>query len=289
MIPIYVPDFKKKLDLLIERSGFKNLAEIADEMGVKEPTLRSWTKNRGTITEGMVSKHGREPVIKLFCAHLNHLSEKAVIGLLEGPYDDMAVAFLLFHRMSLSDLISRETSFEGGKVVLEKGRSIFAARIRRVFRKKEKPDFSYEDRLDGPAPIVIVEEAPKFDPQSVVPIGREFRLEFPLAHRVKYFLGLQQTSQSWAAIAAGKLKGGDIAYMPKPLENGDPAIMCEYHDHGPSRFTLIQSMRPFPDFIYSSLSNGVPLARTELDALSWYLLDLPKADRSLHSVDIAFI
>lgn len=282
MIPIYVPDFKKKLDLLVKYADFKNLAEIADEMGVKEPTLRSWTKNRGAITEGMVSKHGREPVIKLFCVHLKHVPQKAVINLLEGPYDDMAAAFLKIHRLSLSDFISRETSFEGGEVRLGKGRSGFAARIRRMFRKKE--DYVWE-----PSPLVVVEEAPRFDPKSVVPIGTEFRLEFPLAHRAKYFLGLQQTSQSWAAIAAGKLRGLEIACMPQPLENLRPAVMCEYHDLGPSRFTLIQSMRPFPDFIHSSLANHVPLSRTELDSLSWYLQDLPKVDRTLRSVDIAFI
>ncbi len=278
MIPIYVPDFKKKLDLVAHHAGYKNIAAISAEMGVKEPTLRSWTKAHTGRREGMVSKKGREPVISFFCAQLPHLSEKSVIALLEGPYDDMAAAFLSVGHSSLSELIDEEAVFDEAEIIIgHEGR--FEAG-HKGFSREAWAGFCEERSVR-----VIPLNDPK--PRHQVPIGTYFRFEFRQVHRAKYFLALQQSSQGWTVIAGSPDKEAKIVRVPS-ARGKEITVLCEDHDYGDSRFTLIQSTRPFPDFIHINLKDGIPLSRTEIAFLTQHLLGLSKPDRTFQAVDVYF-
>jgi hypothetical protein len=283
MIPLYAPDFMRKLKLAIRHAGYKNLAQIALEMNVKEPTLRSWTKAHTGRVEGSVSKKGREPVIRFFCAHLPHLSEQAVTELLEGPYEDMAAAFLKQSRFGLAEFIDREAAFGDVKLIIEPEEPSSAMQKNRLAQQSIKGLAGSRDSF-----MVTIEKGPKINPTESVPTGRSFRFEFPRARRAKYFLGLQQASQGWAAIPAAPVERGKTVYMPAALVTENPITMREDHVPGPSRFTLIQSMQPFPEFIQSSLLDSIPLSRTDCDFLKRHLQDLPKNDRTLTAMDIRF-
>lgn len=292
MPQLYAPDFMKKLKLLIEHTDLESIAKIAVALGVKEATLRSWTKDHAVRPEGTISKHGREPVIGLFCMYLTKFSDHAVTELLEGPYDDMADAFKSQYQISLSEFIECEARFEGGKLILGESKSLLSARLKRLFRRRIKPSSGERDHDTWPKDSLVVtaDTAPNYEPTEFIPLGREFRLEFGVAHRAKYFLGLQQSPQGWGAISASpSVKGEDVVHMPAPNNAQEPITMCEYHDHGPSRFTLIQSMQPFPEFIHSSLRDGIPLSRTDINFLARYMQGLPKNDRNLTAIDVAFI
>lgn len=291
MIPLHAPDFMKKLKLLVEHAGYKNLAQIASEMGVKEPTLRSWAKAHTGRLEGMISRKGREPVSRFYCAHLPHLSEQAVTDLLGGPYDDLAIAFLLRNMSSLSRVIERNASFEGVKLYVDLDEASEMARKSAQLREQkiaESTPTSAETELRNRG-IVTIKTGPKIDPKEFVPMGVDFRLEFPLARRAKYYLGFQQTSQAWAVVAAAPSEEEQLIYMPAPDEGGKLLMMSETHDRGASRFTLIQAMQPFPEGIYACLRDGIPLNRTDIGLLARHLQELPKADRTLHAIDIGFI
>lgn len=283
MIPIYVPDLKRKLDLVARHGGYKSLGEIAAEMGVKEPTLRSWTVHRTERVEGTVSKKGREPVIRFFCAHLPHLSEQAVIDLLEGPYDDMAAAFIVTSFTGLANFIEREASFEGAKLIVDLDDASAEAERARLLKQRKKDRDELASKL-----MVTIKIGPTLTPKDYVPLGTDFRLEFPIARRAKFFLGLQKSPQGWAVIPAAPAAGGKIVHMPAAEEPGKAAMMSEDHDKGASRFTLIQSMQSFPDFIHVNLQDGVPLNRTDIGFLTRHLRNIPKADRTLHAIDIWF-
>ncbi|MEP3296782.1 MAG: hypothetical protein ABJO27_09945 [Pseudoruegeria sp.] len=284
MPQLYAPELMKKLKLLMGHAGYKNLAEVAAEMEVKEPTLRSWTVHRDVRTAGTISKKGREPVIKFFCAHLSHLSEQAVVDLLEGPYDDMEAAFFAQHFQSLAQYISREATFEGAKLIIELDDASPVAQELRQFKERQKEHAKRSARL-----IATVRVVGGIYPKEFVPLGVDFRFEFPLARRAKYYLGLQQSPQGWGVFSAGPVKRGKVVHMPATLENGEPNVMTESHDHGPSRFTLIQSMQPFPDFLHINLRDGIPLSRTDVGFLTRHLQNIPKADRTLTAIDVKFI
>lgn len=284
MIRLYAPDFKKKLDLLARHAGFKNIAAIADEMDVKESTLRSWTVPHTGRKEGTISKKGREPVIRLFCAHLPHLSEAAVIDLLEGPINDMEIAFFTTFKRGLAEFIDRKASFDGMRLVVDlEETSPAAVKCRALREEREKLK-----RISGKL-MVTLKLATVIEPDEFVPLGADFRIEFPMARRAKHFVGLQQNSQGWAVVPAAPLKDGKAIYMPQPLQNGELDVMAENHDHGGNRFTLIQSMTAFPEFIYANLMDCIPLSRTEIGFLTRYLSELPKADLTIHAIDIEFV
>lgn len=290
MPQLYAPDFMKKLQLLLRHAKFGSIAEIASEMGVKEHTLRSWTKDHGVRPEGTIAKNGRKLVIKLYCGHLTHLSEQKVIELLEGPYDDMAIAFFTQSFSGLATFIEREATFDGAKLYIDHNDASEAAEKGRLMRERQRADADDADNRDilRRGGMVTIKTRPRIVPSKFVPIGTDFRLEFPSAHRAKYYLGLQQTSQGWAAIPASPMTQDKIVHMPAADEGGDPVMMCEYHDHGPSRFTLVQAMQPFPDFVHTNLCDGIPLSRTDIGFLTRHLQDLSKADRALTAIDIAF-
>ncbi|MEP2890918.1 hypothetical protein [Tateyamaria sp.] len=281
MPQLLAPDFLRKLHLLIDYAGFENLTHIAAGMGVNESTMRSWTKQRGYIHEGTVSKNGRAPVIKLFCDYLPRLSEQAVTDLLEGPYDDMAAVFIKDTDVSLADLIEEEASFEGVKVIVgheghfEPGYSGFS---------KEK----WDSHSDEKAMHSLIFPLPATKPTKLVPIGTYFRFEFPKTRRAKYYLGIQQAPQGWAAFDASPAKEDKIVRLPAQNEQTDKAVLCEDWDAGQSRFTLIQSMRPFPNFIYAVLRDRIPMSRTDISSLAHHVRDIPKVDRTLHAIDIEF-
>lgn len=290
MPQLHAPDFMKKLKLLEQYAEFKNIAQIALEIGVKEETLRSWTKDHGVRVEGKISRFGRDPVIKLFSAHLPHLSVKQVIELLEGPYDDMASAFFLKGLSSLTMLINSEAKREGVKLCVDCGGPSKDERKAMFSHKKAQQGADQVDdrNVIRDVAVATVKMRPVFGPTEFVPIGMNFRLEFPIFHRAKYYVGLQKTSQAWAVFAAAPVTKGDIVHMPAPDERDALLMMSEDHDVGQSCFTLIQSSKPFPDFLHVNLRDGIPLSRTDLGFLQRHIQETPKADRKLNAIDIEF-
>jgi len=73
------------------------------------------------------------------------------------------------------------------------------------------------------------------------------------------------------------------------VRHGELITMAEHHEKGPSRFILMQSMQPFPEFLHSNLNEGIPLSRTDIDYIAWHMLDLPTADRAIYAIDIGFV
>lgn len=284
MPQLLAPDFLRKLNLLIDYAGFKNLTHIAAEMDVNESTMRSWTKQRGYIHEGTVSKHGREPVIRFFCAHLPNVSEQSVIDLLEGPYDDMAAAFFEAFRTSLNDFIDAKAKFDGVKLHVELDDASPTAQKLQDFIDMRQKQARRLRKM-----IATIKVAGQIYPSVTVPMGVEFRLEFQPFHRAKYCLCLQQSPQGWGAFQTTPASNGQMVHLPDRQENGESATLSEEHDIGASRFTLIQSTQPFPDFIHINLRDGVPLSRTDIGFLTRYLQNVPEADNTLHAIDIEFV
>lgn len=283
MIPIYVPDLKRKLDLVARHGNYKNLGEIAAEMGVKEPTLRSWTVHRTERPEGSVSRNGREPIIRFYCAHLPHLSREAVIDLLEGPYDDMAASFLPLIISGLSAFIEKTARFEGVAVYNSAGINS----KRHAEEDANCPDAALKELIRAGG-IARIKMRGELEPTERLPIGIDFRLEFPLAHRSKFALGVQKSPLGWGFFPVSFHKQEKIVRLPRSEDQGDPNMMCEDHDQGASRFALIQSMKPFPDFIHALLLDGIPPSRTDIGLLSRHIQEIPKADLTIHAIDIAF-
>jgi len=138
------------------------------------------------------------------------------------------------------------------------------------------------------ADIITIVPTGLVGPKVKLPLGERFHVEFPRARRMKYFLVLQKSSQGWGLLAAAPVRKNKVVYLPAPDEIGCVRKMREDNDAGVSRFTLIQSVRPFPEFVYALVSDGIPPSRTDLALLLRHLEELPKADRTLHAIDIDF-
>ncbi|MEO1747725.1 MAG: hypothetical protein AAFR27_03745, partial [Pseudomonadota bacterium] len=91
--------------------------------------------------------------------------------------------------------------------------------------------------------MVVIEPTGLVGPKVRLPLGERFHVEFPRVRRMKYFLGLQKSSQGWGLLAAAPVRKNKVVYLPAPDEIGCVRKMREDHDAGVSRFTLIQSVR----------------------------------------------
>jgi len=198
----------------------------------------------------------------------------------------MAVEFFSRRLRGLSQLIDDEARFEGvqlcSMLVGQDAGSVKPTLSKGAAKQKETL------ALLAGGGIARPKNRGEIRPTESLPLGTEFRLEFPLAHRAKYYLGLQQSPQGWGTFNASPKKQGKVVHVPQPLENGELDVMAEKNDLGDSRFTLIQTVQPFPMFIYECLRDGIPLNRTDIGLLTRHLQELPKSDRTFHVIDIRF-
>lgn len=261
MSKFVVPQLRQKLKLLLRHGGIADFAVLAQSFGISEEGLRFWTKESAGRVAGSVPDKHVGKLIGLFSETLPNFQQEQVRVLLEGPLGDMEQAYQGRPTVSFTKIVETEGICGVGKLIPMDGR-----------------------------PIELIQPSSnRQNPAKVKhPLGADFRIEFCSAHRGRFTLGLQKSTQAWGCVSSTLDSTTGIIRLPENSLEGELQAIFEDNDQGPNQFIAIQATKPFPAIFGTALQEGAPLSRTDLQFLALFLTELPKPDRRLFVLNVEF-
>lgn len=258
---VFVPELRRKLDLLIETGCFADRAELHHVLGRNETTVRGWINGGSGQPPDTIPQKAFGNVLQAFAIALPLYSNERIRDLLCGPLNDLEQTLTPASELSLSALIVREANTSSITLITEERGALGIAR-----RAKR-----YE-----PAP------------QHTLSLGQWFRMEIGTRSRATCVLALQNAPSGWVIQPSMLDRDRLLIHVPGPDEKDETGYLTEENEIGRHQFIVAQCPLAFPAALLSAAHDGIILERGLVGQFADHYQSQPKTERRLFAVEVEF-
>jgi len=225
-----IPQLRRKFRLLVDYGHFKNLEAIADALGKKPGTIKSWADGGDRWEPGRIATASYDDVIGLFEKAISRYHTVSnVDAAVKGRTIDLEALFKPPPSFTLTNLIKQEAVTNCGHLI----------------------------KVDRPMEVVETSNAPFPQTDHSVRQDASFRIVFNNAGSGAHVLALQNARQGWGFVSAALNATKQEILVPGLNDDGSIANMSEHHWIGINRFIAIQTSVQFPRNILVAIDDKI--------------------------------
>jgi len=243
----------------VDYGHFKNLEAIADALGKKPGTIKSWADGGDRWEPGRVAPASYDNVIGLFEKAISRYhTVNNIEAAVKGRTIDLEALFKPPPSFTLTTLIKQEAIMNCGCLI----------------------------KVDRPMEVVETSNAPNSQTDHSVRQDERFRIVFKNAGSGMHVLTLQNARQGWGFVSAALNVTKQEILVPGFNNDGSIANMSEHYWIGVNRFIAIQTSVRFPRNILVAIEEKIQPDSVILQELAGFYAAQPFGERKLFVLSV---